>query len=300
MISTESNIPARLRPVTWTTWSAWVFVSALLPVFSTIAATAIGKSVPHDDSVYKRLLMSSLLALTVFTTLAPPFMQGFVLKRFLPRLSVCVWSLGILVSTIIWLAVLFSEHQKGASLIHAGLQAEFQLQHTAAIERLANSPSFAKIIRLSWAPFLLWTIAINTLTSLVPSAILGTTSGIRRAILLFIVASVTGAVVSAIVEQLYQITTTQYWFREWALNGRTWAARIQVLITRSSVGAIWGATTAIPVVFMSRLLAPTPALDTQIFALHRAGGLTMATIAPPLIVLLTLLVSSLVRSYACC
>ncbi|MGY3692848.1 hypothetical protein ACVIGA_002928 [Bradyrhizobium sp. USDA 3240] len=61
---------SRLQPVTWSTWLAWEFVSALIPVFTVLSATAIGKQVSRTAE-YRGLIMNGLLAAVVLATLAP-------------------------------------------------------------------------------------------------------------------------------------------------------------------------------------------------------------------------------------
>ena len=111
------------------------------------------------------------------------------------------------------------------------------------------------IYLLFWGLYLLWTIAVSTLTSLVPAWMLGAASERRRATLLFLAAAIAGSCVSGIVEQIYLINFDPRPIHDWALNGMSWTQRFQVVTVRGGVGAVWGATTAIVVVLMMRPLS---------------------------------------------
>lgn len=268
----------RLRPVTWTIWLAWVLVAALDPVLRSISATALGKQVSRDAE-HPTLILIGLLALSAFALLAPPIMQGVVLQRIMPKLRVEFWFPCILLSGIAWLVLAQSP------LIEAGFQTQYGLQRALA-RLLPGTLDAARILHLPWGPFLLSTITISTLTSLLPAWMLGAASGMRRATLVFLAAAVAGACVSGIVEQVYLMTVDHRSIQDWALNGKSWSERFQILAVRGGVGAVWGATTAIVMVLMIRppSHAKTPA--TPILATHRAGKLALMLIAPLLIAVL--------------
>ena len=285
MNATEPASSDFLRPVTWPTWFAWVFVSALVPVFSTISATAIGKQISRDVE-HPALINIAILGVIAFAVLAPPIMQGRVLKRVLPRLSVAFWFCCILLSGILWFVLMSGRHGQGPALIEAGFQTQFQLQRAALPQRLAGTLNAAHMLALPWGPFLLWTIATSALTSLIPAWALGFTSGLRRATWLFLAAAIIGACGSGIVEQIYQMTVDHRPLHEWGLNGQSWTERFHALAVRAGVGAVWGATTAMVVVVMTRRLADASAPQARFFATHRAGGLALLLIAPLLIALL--------------
>jgi len=273
MIPIEPAASKRLRPVTWPIWLAWVLVSALVPVFSTILATAcskqISRSAPHPE-----LIWNGLLAVIAFAILTPPIMQGLVLKRVMPKLNMGFWCLGILLSGFALLVLTL-----GRPLIEAHVRSESQLQSAAA--------AGTGILDLPWGSFLLWTIATSALTSLVPAWMLGRASGLRRATLLFVAASSVGACASAVAELLYQMTVYDLPVSNWALNGMSWTVRSQVLAVRSGVGAIWGATTAIFVALLTRRLGDANAPKARLFAPHRIGGLALLLVAPLLIAFAT-------------
>lgn len=275
----------RLRPVTWPVWLAWVLVSALIPVFSTISATAIGKQI---SSSFERpsLLINGLLALVVFATMAPPIMQGLVLKRITPKLSMTFWLCCILLSAVAWFTLTQMRSGHGLLLIQAGFRAESQFQTVAWPLRLAGTLNAAQIVNLPWAPLLLWTISTTALTSLLPAWALGTAAGRQRATLLFVGASIVGACVSVFVEQLYNLLVVPRTFNDWALNGLSWTHRFQALGIRSGIGAVWGATTALVVVLLTRRLGEAKVPGAGIFALHRIGGFALVLIAPLLIAVL--------------
>ena len=285
MSATEPAPAAFVRPVTWPIWLAWVLVSALVPVFSTIAATAFGKQISRTAE-HPALINIGILGVIAFAVLAPPIMQGLVLKRVLPKLSVAFWFVCILLSGILWFVLMSGRHGHGPALIEAGFQTQFQLQRAALTPRLAGMLNAAHVLDLPWWPFLLWTIATSALTSLIPAWALGFTSGLRRATWLFLAASIVGACGSGIVEQIYQMTIDHRPLNDWGLNGQSWTQRFQVLAVRAGVGAVWGATTAIFVVLMTRRLADANAPNARVFATHRVGGLALVLIAPLPIALL--------------
>src|SRR3954468_15287823 len=101
---TEPASSALLQPATWPTWLAWVLVSALVPVFSAISETAFNKQIARNAG-HPTLIATGLLAVTALAMLAPPLMQGFVLRRVTPKLSVGMWFVCILLSGILWLAL---------------------------------------------------------------------------------------------------------------------------------------------------------------------------------------------------
>jgi hypothetical protein len=273
-----------LRLVTWRIWLAWVLVCALVPVFSTISATAIGKQISRDAE-YRPLIATGLLAVVVLATLAPPLMQWIVLRHVLPKLSLLFWFCCVLLSAILWFGLAQSRYGQGPGLIAAGFRAQSQLQIAATTQRLAGTLSAAQILALPWGPLLLWTIATSALTSLIPAWALGSASGLRRATRLFFAASVVGACASTIVEQFYHMTFDLRPLNDWALNGLSWTRRLQLLVSRSGIGAVFGATTAIFVVLMTRRMGnATPVAPA--FATHRAGGLALVLIAPLLIAFL--------------
>ena len=284
MTPSQPPSPERLRPVTWPVWLAWVLVAALWSVFSTIAATAVEKQI-SPDAQPRALIMYGLVALAGLAILAPPIMQGLVLKRVVPKLSVGFWFFCILLSGIAWL-VLTQSRGLGPALIEAGFQTRSQLQAAALPQRLAGTLNAAHVLTLPWGPFLLWTIATSALTALVPAWALGRASGRQRATLLFLAAAVAGACASAIVEQVYDMTIAHRQFGNWALNGQSWTQRFQVLAARSGVGAVWGAVTALVVVLMTRRLGAAAAPNTSRFAIHRPAGLVLVLMAPLLIALL--------------
>jgi hypothetical protein len=244
MNSTEPVSSERLRQVTLTIWLAWVLVSALVPVFSTIVATALGKQI-SPTAEHRALIMNGLRVLIAFAVLAPPIMHGLVLKRVLPKLSVWVWLFCILLVDILWLAQTLGQ----VFLFQLQTLSVFQIKLliVAASRYLAGTLSAfgAAYIRvLPWGPLLLWTVAISTLMSLVPAWALGIASGRRRAMLLFLLASIVGALISTTVEQLYNMIVNDRIPRDWALNGLSWTERFEIVATRAGVGAVWGATTA--------------------------------------------------------
>jgi hypothetical protein len=285
MSATEPAPAAFLRPVTSSIWLAWVLVSALVPVFSTIAATAFGKQISRNAE-HPALINIAILGVIAFAVLAPPILQGLVLKRVLPKLSVVFWFCCILLSGILWFVLMSGRHGHGPALIEAGFQTQFQLQRAALPQRLAGTLNTARMLDLPWGPFLLWTIATSALTSLIPAWALGFTSGLRRATLLFLAAAIVGACGSGIVEQIYQMTIDHRPPNEWGLNGQSWTQRFHALALRAGVGAVWGATTAIFVALMTRRLADASAPQARVFATHRAGGLALLLIAPLLIAVL--------------
>ncbi|WP_456730397.1 hypothetical protein [Bradyrhizobium sp. USDA 3364] len=254
-----------------------MFVSALLSVFTALSATAIGKQVSRHAE-HRELIMFGLLVAPVLATLASPLMQGIVLKRLLPKLSITIWFLGALLSAALWLVAALHVYGRGPAVI--GFQAEFRLQRAALAERVHGTLTALRILDLPWGSFLVWTIVISALTSLIPACVLGIASGRRRTTLTFLTASIVATVVSAIVAQLYHMTIDPLFSDQWALNGQPWSRRLQMLASHFSAGAIWGATTAIFVVLMTRDLANTAAPRDHVFALHRAGGIAAALIAP--------------------
>ena len=284
MNPTEPAPFERLRSVTWRIWLAWVLVSALIPVFSTISATAFGKQISRNVP-HPKLILNGVLALIAFATLAPPIMQGLVLKRVMPKLNIGVWLFCVLLSDIALLALTLGRHG-GPALIEAGFQTEPQLKRAAGTQILAGTLTTAHMLDLPWGPFLLWTIATSALTSLVPAWMLGTVSGLRRATLLFFAASIAGACAAAVVEELYQMTVDYRPLGDWPLNGLSWTERFQVLAVRSGAGAVWGATTAVFGVLMTRRLGRAKAPTARVFAPHHVGGLALLLVAPLLIALL--------------
>jgi hypothetical protein len=283
---------SRLRPLTWSTWLAWVFVSALIPALTVLSATAIGKQVSRTAE-YRGLIMDGLLAAVVLATLAPPLMQGIVLKRILPRLSITVWFLGTLLSSALWLAAALHVYGRGPLAID--FEAEFRLQRAALIERANSTLTALNILDLPWGSFLVSTIAISVLTALIPACVLGVASGRRRTTLTFLSASIVGTIVSTIVAQLYHMTIDPPRLEHWALNGQSWSDRLQLLAGHFSAGAIWGATTATFVVLMTRGLADTASPRDHFFALHRAGGIAVALTAPLPLALLAPLATCFLR-----
>jgi hypothetical protein len=270
--------------VTWRTWLAWVLVSALVPVLSTVAATAVGKQISRN-ATHPALIGEGLLALAVLAILTPPLLQGLVLKRILPKLSVAAWLLAILVSAVLWLVLLIQDyggHTK--TLVEAGLRTPSQLQSAALVQRLAGTLTTTHILDLPWGSFLLWTIAISALTSFVPAWVLGRASGLRRATLFFFAAAIAAQFVSVIVEQLYNMTVDDRALHDWGLNSLSWLQRFHVLALRAGVGAVWGATAAIFVMLMTRRLEDAGAPRA---AVHRSGGLALVLVAPLLIAVLT-------------
>jgi hypothetical protein len=245
MNTTEPVSSERLRQVTWTIWLAWVLVSALIPVFSTIVATALGKPISPT---------AEQLGLIGFAVLAPPIMQGLVLKRVLPKLSVWVWIFCILLSDILWPAL-------PLALIVASLGSltPSRFYIAALLQISAFDPDlvrWANAMRMlvPWGPLLLLTVATNTLMSLVPAWVLGIASGRRRATLLFLVTSIVGALASTIVELLPNMIVDDHVLRDWAwsLDGLSWTERFRIAAARAGVGAVWGATTATFVLQMIR------------------------------------------------
>jgi hypothetical protein len=274
----------RLRPVTWPIWLAWVLVAALGPVFSTIAATAVEK--PVLPSAHARpLIMAGLLVLAGLAILAPPIMQGLVLKRIMPKLSIGFWFFCIVLSGIAWL-VLTQSRGHGPALIEAGFRTPLQLQSAALAQGLDGTLNAADIFNLPWGPFLLWTIATSALTALIPAWVLGSASGRQRATLLFFSAAIAGACASGIVEQIYSMTVDHRWPNFWALNGQSWTQRFLALAVRSGAGAVWGAVTAMIVVLMTRRPEAATAPQAWRFAINRPAGLVLLLMAPLLIAVL--------------
>jgi hypothetical protein len=245
MNPTEAVSSERLRQVTWTIWLVWVLVSALIPVFSTIVATALGK--PISPTAEK-------LALIGFAALAPPIMQALVLKRVLPKLSVWVWFFCILLSDILWPALPLALLEAGPGPLTPSRFYIAALLQISALDpdliRWAN----AMRMPMPWEPVLLLTVATSTLMSLVPTWVLGIASGRRRATFLFLAASIVGAFASTIVELLPNMIVDEHVLRDWAwaLDDLSWTERFRIVAIRAGVGAVWGATTATFVLLMIR------------------------------------------------
>jgi hypothetical protein len=147
MNPTEPARTERLLPVTWPIWIAWVLVAALVPVLSTISATAFGKRI-SPDAEYPALVTNGLRVLIAFATLAPPIMQGLVLKRLMPKLSVGLWFFCILASGSLWFVLTLCGFWYGPALVGAGFQTPLHLQGAVLIHRLAGT----HIFDLSWGP----------------------------------------------------------------------------------------------------------------------------------------------------
>lgn len=276
------SAPDHPRPVTWPTSFAWIFVAGLGPILSTIAATAADKQIlPHAE--HRELISNGLLAIIAFAILAPPIMQALVLKRIVPKLSVVIWVFCVLLSGTFWFMLLLSRGSHGWALIDVGFQTQSRLQSAGSTLSWVGTLNTAHILGLPWGPFMLWTIATSALTSLAPAWALGAAAERRQATLLFFAASIAGACASAIVEQLYYMTVDTRVVDTWALNGVFWTERFQVLALRSGVGAVWGATTAMYVVLMTRRPADARA---GLFATSRAGGLMLILIVPLLVAFL--------------
>src|SRR5947208_3442174 len=64
----------RLRPVTWRVWLAWVLVTALDPVLSSIYATASGKQISRHAE-HTTLIGTALLGTVFVAFLAAPILQ---------------------------------------------------------------------------------------------------------------------------------------------------------------------------------------------------------------------------------
>jgi hypothetical protein len=264
-------------------WLAWVLVAALGPAFSTIAATAVEKPVLHNAQP-RALIIVGLMALTAFAILAPPIMQGFVLKRVMPKLSVGFWLFCIVLSGIAWFVLMLGRgHDTG--LIEAGYRTQFQLQSALLTQRLEGTLNISHILDLPWGPFLLWTIATSALTALIPAWALGIASG-RQRTALFFAAAIAAACASAIVEQITNMTVDHPPLNTWALNGQSWTQRFQALAIRAGAGAVWGAVAASVVVLMTRRPQAAEAPKAWRFAIHRPAGLALLLMAPLLIALL--------------
>ncbi|UFZ05983.1 hypothetical protein LQG66_06650 [Bradyrhizobium ontarionense] len=271
-----------LRPITWSTWFAWIAVAALVPVCSTVAATALLKIVARD-AAYRELIMRGLLILAGVALLTPPVLQALVLKSVLPRFSIVLWLFGLLISILLWLMLEYGRESYGPVLFGSRLAPSVQLK-LAAMSLHSDGPlTMMQIVGLPWGPLLLWTAVAGAMTSFVPSWIIGEASGLRGATRLVLFASVLGACVASIAEQLTTLHAHRYAIDDWALNGLSWPERLDKLTVRAGLGAVWGATTAIPVVAMSNRRANGPG---TIFALHRAGGLVLLLTAPLLIAML--------------
>src|SRR3954469_1947661 len=85
----EADLSDRVRPVTWLTWLFWVAVAAAEPVLSTISATALNKQ--FAPGAETNLIFFGLMVTIAFCALAPPILQGLVLRRLMPRLSITFW-----------------------------------------------------------------------------------------------------------------------------------------------------------------------------------------------------------------
>ncbi len=282
-LTSQTESSDRLRPVTWRIWLAWVLVATLDPILYSISATGFGKQI-SPNAEYRALITTGLLAVSAFSVLAPPIMQGLVLQRIMPKLNVALWFLGILLTGIVWLVLTEGRHIHW--LVEAGFRTQSQLQRAASTQHLAGTLNTAQILNLPWGPFLLWTIALSALTALVPAWMLGAASGMRRATWLFLVAAIAGACASGIVEQIYSMTVDRWPVRGLALNGRSWTERFQTLALRGGVGAVWGATTALVVMLMIRPSNDAKTFTAPIFATYRVGGLALALVAPLLIAVL--------------
>jgi hypothetical protein len=286
MTPSQPPPPEHLRPITWPIWLAWVVVAALGPVFSTIAATAVEKHI-SPNAEYRTLIMGALFILIAFAVLAPPIMQGLVLKRIVPKLSVWFWLFCILLSGVAWFVLMLGRGDHGlAALIEGGYRTQFQLQSAAQTQHPAGTLNISHVLDLPWEPFLLWTIATSALTALIPAWALGRVSGRQRATLLFIAAAIAGACASGVVEQITNMTVNHPPLNAWALNGQSWTPRFQALAVRAGAGAVWGAAAAMIVVLMTRRPAAATAPNTWRLATDRPAGLALVLLAPLLIALL--------------
>ena len=176
-------------------------------------------------------------------------------------------------------------HGHGPGSDRGGLPGPVPASKRRAPQRLAGTLNAAQILGLPWGPFLLWTIATGALTSLVPAWALGVAraaasdiavprSSHRRCMCL-------GYRRAALP---HDYRSSAIW--HWALNGRSWTQRFQVLAVRSGVGAVWGATTAIVVVLMTRRFGSRESAEGPGLRNPSPGGLALVLIAPLLIAVL--------------
>ncbi len=273
-LDATANPPApspveRFRPVDWTTWLLWVTVAAAGPILSTIAATALQVELPRDDP--QRLwTVNSILAVLAVTLLAPPLLQGFVLKRIALRFSIGFWFACVVFSVIIWF-VLTQTYIGLVSIVDAPMRAQNQFAQALLRERFAAPLSWSSIAALPWGPLLLWTLAISAATSLLPAWAIGNATGRRGDTLMFFAAALIAACAATVADQTYAVYGYPRPFgNQWALNNMPWPERFQLLATRSGAGAVWGATSAFVVVLFTRRLA---AANTRLLATNRPAGL---------------------------
>lgn len=277
----------RVRPLTWSTWLAWVAAAALVPIGSTTAATVLLKMFARDIA-YRDLIMSSFVVIAAMAVLTPPVLQALVLRRVLPRLSIALWLLSLLISVLLWLMLEYAHDCYGPVLFGSRHHPGVQLQLAAMALHPDQPLTMVQLAGLPWWPLLLWTVVASAVTSLFPSWTIGAASGRGGATLLVLFAAIFGASIASVAEQLTTLHLQRFAIDDWALNGLSWPERFQQVAVRAGVGAIWGAATAIPVVVMSNRSEPS-----NIFAFHRAG-FALLLAAPILIAVLSPFIGYLV------
>lgn len=237
------NSPPQTTPVTHLislrTWLLWVFVCAAEPVLYTIAKTAIGKTVLASDP-NATLIWWSLMALILATLTGPFVLQWLVLRRIAPSLRLSLWFL----STILLASLSAGFRLKFPDWALTGTS--FRI-HSLSI----NSDSvitLKELISLPWSEYLFGTSLLAGIAALVPAVLLGKASG--RPIYFFVIAAMLGSCVAGVVSFFY---TLGFGFQDYyPLNGRSWMTRIEALSLQGGIGAVWGASSGLILVYFFR------------------------------------------------
>lgn len=176
-----------IRPMTRRIWLLWVFSQAMTAVLLFACAVMLFRSFGQEGGL-RRAFVSALPAIILITAVTPVFIQWFVLRLLVPRLTV-LWVLACMVSTVIGVYV-------GQSWADYGLSANRALFGYSGAWRY----DFGALMGLPWHLVVAEAAILALIYNGFPALVLGWAAGRRWTA--FLVLAVLGACVAAILTKL--------------------------------------------------------------------------------------------------
>jgi WD40 repeat protein len=253
-MSTPTERAEAPRLPTIATWWLWIVASAAIPIMGVLRDVLLQRTFgPHFDGQ-----QALIIPLALLLTAAPAIIQGAVLRRLAPQLSLGIWVMACWVSAVLAFFAL-DELRRGG----------FDAERAFDLARLRPSYGGGS---LAWT--LLWVTAnaaaVALLYNLVPTVVLGWMA--KRSAVAFLLYIVLGACVAVALHKLYATfnpvaVKSLYGFVDLNRAQSSWSHIAQYAATVGLFGMVQGAVSGFG---LMRMFAPSADASTQ--RPHRLGA----------------------------
>ena len=260
------------QQVSWRSWLLWTGACALAPAANQILITAAFKTVRPTDP-FAHFIKPGVIAIIIASLIIPRIVETAALRMIVPRLSFFCWAPTTLLALFAYFAV---TGMLGGQF--GGYTSNwFATPEWMVISQSSRTAPFQPLTWLFWFGGL----AAQTATIvLIPSLLLGMLS--KAGTWRFLVAAFTGALFASCTE-IFLISPLGW--PPMGLNGMAWPQRLEALAQIGAKGAVWGATSGLALMLLTR--KPTP--DASQYALTKSRGLTLAVALTALLIVTSML-----------